>query len=90
MKRIVASIVAVSVLTLAGVLVEPSLPSGAVMAAEVSEQEVMNELTKVKKMVADLEAKMKSKKMMMDAMGRDKTMKMLKEVTRTLEEMQRP
>jgi hypothetical protein len=90
MKRIVASIVVVSFLTLAGVLVVPPLPSGSVAAAEMSEKEVMDELTKVKKMVADMEMKMKSKKMMMDAMGREKTMKMLKDVGRMLEEMQRP
>ena len=90
MKRIVASIVAVSFLALAGVLIEPPLPSSSVAAAEVSEKEVMDELTKVKKMVTDMEMKMKSKKMMMDTMGREKTMKMLKDVTRMLEEMQRP
>lgn len=90
MKRIVASIVAVSCLTLAGVLVVPPPPFGSVAAAETSEKEVMDELGKVKKMAADMEMKMKSKKMMMDAMGREKTMKMLKDVTRMLEQMQNP
>ena len=90
MKRIVVSIVVVSFLALAGVLIEPPLPSGSVAAAEVSEKQVMDELTKVKKMVTDMEMKMKSKKMMMDSMGREKTMKMLKDVTRMLEQMQNP
>jgi len=45
---------------------------------------------KVKKMVSEVEMKMKSKTMMMDSMGREKTMKMLKDVTRMLEQMQNP
>jgi len=90
MKRIAASIVVVSFLALTGFLVVPPLPSGSVAAAEVSEKQVMDELGKVKKMVSDMEMKMKSKKMMMDAMGMEKTMKMLKDVTRMLEQMQNP
>jgi len=90
MKRIAASIVVVSVLALTGVLVVPPFPSGSVVAAEVSEKQIMDELGKVKKMVSDMETKMKSKKMMMDAMGMEKTMKMLKDVTRMLEQMQNP
>ena len=90
MKRIVSCVVVVSFLAVAGAFTVPPLPSSSVAAAEVSDKEVMDELAKVKKMVTEMEMKMKSKKMMMDTMGREKTMKMLKDVTRMLDEMQRP
>lgn len=89
MTRILATVLAVSLLALSGVLaVAPALP-GSVASAEVSDQELMDQLTKIHKMVTDLEMKMKGKKMMMDAMGKEKTMKMLMEVTRMLDEINR-
>jgi hypothetical protein len=88
MKRILSCAVVVSFLAVAGVLVVPPLPSGSAAAAEVSEKQVMDELAKVKKMVADMEMKMKSKTMMMDAMGREKAMQMLKDISSMLERMQ--
>ena len=41
-------------------------------------------------MVSDVEMKMKTKKMMMDAKGMDKTMDMLMDITRILQEIERP
>ncbi len=89
MKRIVSTVLVVGLLGLAGVLAVPPVPTGSVAYAEVSEKEIMDQLTKIHKMVTELEMKMKSKKMMMDAMGKEKTMKMLMDVTKTLEEIER-
>lgn len=89
MKRIVSTVLVVGLLGLAGVLAVPPVPTGSVAYAEVSEKEIMDQLTKIQKMVSDMEMMMKSKKMMMDAMGKEKTMKMLMEVTKTLGEIER-
>lgn len=90
MKRTVSMILMVSVLGLAVVFAVPPVPVGSpAYAAEVTEKQLMDQLSKIKKMVSDIETKMKSKKMMMDAMAMDKTMKMLTDVTKVLEEVSR-
>lgn len=82
MKRILASVLVVTFLALG------PIPVGSVAYAEhVTEQVLMDQLTKIKAMVAEMEMKMMSKKMMMDPKGMDKTMDMLMEVTRMLRDI---
>ncbi|HEU5393770.1 MAG TPA: hypothetical protein VFV36_03120, partial [Candidatus Methylomirabilis sp.] len=74
MKRIVSTVLVVGLLALPGV---PALAPVA-SAEHVTEQALMEQLTKIKAMVGDLEMKMTTKKMlMMDPKGTDKTMDML-------------
>ncbi|MBI4610475.1 MAG: hypothetical protein HY726_15870 [Candidatus Rokubacteria bacterium] len=89
MKRTVSSILMVGVLGLAVLFAGTPVPVGSPAYAEVTEKQLMDQLSKIKKIVSDIETKMKSKKMMMDAMGMDKTMKMLADVTKMLEEVSR-
>jgi len=88
MRRILATVLAVSLLALTGVLVAPALP-GSVASAEVSEKELMDQLTKIHKMISDMETKMKVKKMTMDATGKDKMMQMLMDITKMLTELEK-
>ncbi len=87
MKRITSTILVVSLLALAGPVAVPPLWSGGAAWAEVSDKEIEDQLAKIKKMVADIEMKVKSKKMMMDTMGKEKTMKMLMDVTKMLRDI---
>ena len=88
MKRIVSTVLVVSLLALGSVLAVALAPGGSVAYADhVSEQALMDQLTKIKRMVSDTEMKMKTKKMMMEPMGMHKTMDMLMQVTGTLEEI---
>lgn len=90
MKRIVSTVLVVSFLTLAGIFAVAPVPFGSVAyAAEVTDKQLMDQLSKIKKMVSEIEMKMKSKKMMMDAMGMEKTMKMLTDVNKVLEDVAR-
>jgi len=89
MKRIVSTALVVSFLALAGALSVVPVRLDSVAYAEVSDKAIMDQLTKIKMMVADLEMKVQSKKMAMDAMGKEKTMKMLMDVTKMLEELYR-
>ena len=89
MKQIVSTVLVVSFLALVGVFALAPVPLGSVASAEVTEKELMDQLTKIKKMVSDMEMKMKSKKMMMDSMGKEKTMKMLMDVRKMLEDIER-
>lgn len=93
MKWIISTVLVVSLLTLPDVFAVVPVPSGPGASAaekETSDKEIMDQLTKIKKMVSDIEMKMKSKKMMMDAMGKEKTMKMLMEVTKMLQQIESP
>ena len=89
MKQIISTVLVVSLLTLVGVFALAPVPLGSVAYAEVTEKELMDQLTKIKKMVSDMEMKMKSQKMMMDSMGKEKTMKMLMDVRKMLEDIER-
>ncbi len=89
MKRIVSTALLVSLLALVSVFAVAPAPLGSVAYAEVSDTALMDQLTKIKEMAADIEMKMKAKKMMMDAMGKEKTMERLMEVNRMLEEIER-
>lgn len=88
MKRIVSIVLMVGLLALPGVLaVGPALGGSVAYADHVTEQVLMDQLTKIKTMVSDIEMKMKAKKMMMEPMGMHKTMDMLMQITRTLDEI---
>ncbi len=88
MKRIVSTVRVVGLLALAGILAVAPVPVGSVAYAEhVTEQVLMDQLTKIKTMVSEMEMKMKTKQMMMDPKGMDKTMDMLMEVTRMLRDI---
>ena len=88
MKRILSSILVVAVLALAGApAVAPTL-SRSVAFAEPSDQDLMGQLAKVKKMVGDIDKMMKPGKMKMDAAGRDSMMKMLTELERIAKEIE--
>jgi hypothetical protein len=88
MKRIASTILMASLLAPAGPVAVAAVWSGGVAWAEVSDKEMEDQLAKIKKMVADIEMKMKSKKMAMDAMGKEKTMKMLMDVTKMLRDIE--
>ena len=91
MKRIVSTVLVASLLALASILAVAPVPVGSVAYAEhVTEQVLMDQLTKIKRMVSDIEMKMKTGKMMMEPMGTHKTMDMLMQVTGTLEQIDRP
>ncbi len=88
MKRIVSTVRVVGLLALAGILAVAPVPVGSVAYAEhVTEQVLMDQLTKIKTMVSEMEMKMKTKQMMMDPKGMDKTMDMLMEITRMLRDI---
>jgi len=88
MKRIVSTVRVVGLLALAGILAVAPVPVGSVAYAEhATEQVLMDQLTKIKTMVSEMEMKMKTKQMMMDPKGMDKTMDMLMEVTRMLRDI---
>lgn len=88
MKRILSTIRVVSLLALGSILAVAPVPVGSVVYAEhVTEQVLMDQLTKIKTMVSEMEMKMKTKQMMMDPKGMDKTMDMLMEVTRMLRDI---
>lgn len=91
MKRIVSTVLVASLLALGSVLAVGPAPWGSVAYADhYSEKVLMDQLTKIKTMVSDVEMKMKTKKMMMEPMGMDKTMDMLMDITRILQEIERP
>ncbi|MGH7378286.1 MAG: hypothetical protein ACREKK_12810, partial [Candidatus Methylomirabilales bacterium] len=74
MKRIVSTVLMASLLALPGVLAAGPAPWGSVAYADhVTEQVLMDQLTKIKRTVSDIEMKMKTKKMMMEPTGMHKT-----------------
>ncbi len=91
MKRIVSTVRVVGLLALASILAVAPVPVGSVAYAEhVTEQVLMEQLGKAKAMIAEMEMKMKTKKMMMSHKGMDQSMEMLMEITRILQEIERP
>lgn len=88
MKRIVSIVVVLTLMTLASTVAVVPVRVDSVAYAEVSDRQLMDQLTKIKKMTADIEMKMQGKKMMMDAMGRERTMKMLMSITEMLEKIE--
>ena len=87
MSRIVSTLLVAGALVLAG-SPAPTLLWSPVAYAEPSDKEVMDQLLRIKSMVADMEMKMKSGSMAMDAMGKEKTMKMLADVEKMLKDLQ--
>ena len=96
MKRIVST----GLIVLAAVLSAPIVSSGPIGSAWAQmdkmqtdkmsmDRDMEMQMAKIKKMVGDIEMRMKSKGMAMDAMGKEKTMKMLMDVTRMLEDVQK-
>jgi len=61
--------------------------SSSVIYAEVSDEQLMDELLKIKRMVADLEGSLEAKKMPADATRRGEMMPMLNEIERLLKEV---
>ena len=91
MKRIVPT----ALIVLAAALSAPMVSGGtggiawAQMDKMAMDKDMEMQMVKIKKMVGDIEMRMKSKSMAMDAMGKEKTMKMLMEVTKMLEDVQK-
>ena len=90
MKRVVVTVLVVSFLVLPGVFSTGPLPSGSVAYAQVSDATILEQLAKIKTMVADIEMKVQSKQMVMNATAREKAMKMLVDVTNMLLQMYLP
>ncbi|OLC38742.1 MAG: hypothetical protein AUH81_03430 [Candidatus Rokubacteria bacterium 13_1_40CM_4_69_5] len=84
MRRIVSTIMIVSFLALAGIPAPAPFLEGSAAYAQASDKQIMDELSKIKKMVADLEKQISSSRKMTPA-GKEKTMKMLKDASTTLE-----
>lgn len=86
MNRMIATILVVSVLALTGVFAAAPVLAGSVAyAAEVTDKDLADQLAKIKKMVTELEAKLKAKKMMMDDKG--KSMMMMTDIEKMLIEL---
>src|SRR5205809_168733 len=60
--------------------------SSSVVYAEVSDEQLMDQVLKIKRMLADLEESLEAKKMPTDATRREKMMPMLNEIERILKE----
>lgn len=84
MKRIVSTVMVVSVLALAGIPAAAPLLDGSAAYAETTEKQITDEIGKIKKMVADLEKQISSSRPMTTA-GKDKTVEMLRVASQTLE-----
>src|SRR5688572_16290589 len=78
MKRIVSTILIVSFLAFTGILAAAPFLDGSAAYAEVSDKLITDEISKIKKMIADLEKQLATPRKM-SATGMDKTMKMLKD-----------
>jgi cob(I)alamin adenosyltransferase len=86
MKRIVSTVLIVSFLALTGILAAAPFLDGTVAYAEVSDDQIKDEISKIKKMIADLEKQLATPRKM-SATGMEKTMKMLKDVSKTLDDL---
>jgi hypothetical protein len=84
MTRTVSGILLV-VVTLVGTLAVDPVLTNSVIYAEVSDEQLMAELLKIKRTLANLEETLKAKKMPIDAPRSEKIMPMLNEVERLLE-----
>ncbi len=85
MTRIVSGIL-LAVVTLVGTPAVAPVLSSSVVYAEVSDQQIMDQLLKIKRMLADLEGSLRAKKMSTDATRREQMMPMLNEIERILKE----
>jgi hypothetical protein len=85
MTRIVSSILLI-VVTLVGTPTAAPVLSSSVVYAEVSDQQIMDQLLEIKRMLADLEERLKAKKTPTDATRREKMMSMLNEIERLLKD----
>jgi hypothetical protein len=83
MKRTVSTVIVVSFLALAGAPATAPFLDGPAYA-QTGDKQIMDEISKIKKMVADLEKQITSSRST-TAAGKDKTMKMLKDASQTLE-----
>jgi hypothetical protein len=86
MRRIVSTIVMVSFLALAGIPAAGPFLDGSAAYAQASDKQIEDEISKIKKMVADLEKQISSSRKM-TAGGMEKTMKMLKDVSKMLDDL---
>jgi hypothetical protein len=86
MTRIVSGILLAAV-TLVGTPAVAPVLSSSVIYAEVSDEQLMDELLKIKRMLADLEGSIEAKRMPSDAGRREKMMPMLNEIERLLKEV---
>ena len=83
MTRIVSGILLAVVTLVATPAVAPVL-SSAVVYAEVSDEQLLDELLKIERMLADLEGRLKAREMPTDTTRREKMMPMLNEIERLL------
>ena len=84
MTRIV-SVIVLAVVTLVGTPAVAPVLSSSVVYAEVSDEQLMDQLLKIKRTLADLEESLKAKKMPTDARRSEKIMPMLNEIDRLLQ-----
>src|SRR5438034_910201 len=85
MPRIVSGVL-LAVVTLVGTPAVAPVLSSSVVYAEVSDEQLMDQVLKIKRMLADLEESLEAKKMPTDATRREKMMPMLNEIERILKE----
>jgi len=85
MTRIVSGVL-LAVATLVGTPAVAPVLSSSVVYAEVSDEQLMDQVLKIKRMLADLEESLEAKKMPTDATRREKMMPMLNEIERILKE----
>jgi len=84
MTRIFAGVL-LAVVTLVGTPAVAPVLSSSVVYAEVSDEQLMDQLLKINRTLADLEESLKAKKMPTDARRSEKIMPMLNEIERLLE-----
>lgn len=87
MKRVVVTALVLSILVLPGVFSTTPVLSGSVAYAQVADPAILEQLTKIRMMVADLEMKVHSREMVMSATARERAMQMLVDVTNMLLQM---
>jgi hypothetical protein len=86
MTRIVSGIL-LAVVTIVGTPAVAPVLSSSVIYAEVSDEQIMDQLLEIKRMLADLEERLKAKRMPTDAARREKMVPMLNEIERLLKEV---
>ena len=86
MRRIAFTMAIVSVLALVGIPGVAPFLDGSAAYAQASEKQVRDEIGRIKDMIADLEKRLGSSRKM-SAAGMDKTMAMLKDVSKTLDQL---
>ena len=86
MKRIASTIAIVSSLALLGIPATAPVLDGSAAYAQAGDQQIKDEIGKIKNTIADLEKQISSSRKM-TAAGMEKTMVMLKDVSRTLDQL---